>query len=95
MPERDFPHERQPPRDNVTKIVDAAARSLRRTPPANTSNLQLRPNTSSQRKAEPLFTAYLPDIVTSYNSPERKPQKQSGTKFSKTPAGKRKTHHQK
>ena len=95
MPENDFLHERHSPRDNVTEIVDAAARSLRRTPPANTSNMQLRPNTSSQRKAEPLFTAYLPDIVTSYNSPERKPQKQSGMKSSKTPAGKRKTYHQK
>ena len=94
-PENDFLLERQSPHDNVTEIVDAAARSLRRTPAANTSNMQLRPNTSSQRKAQPLFTSHLPDIVTSYNSPERKPQKQSGTKFSKTPAGKRKTHHQK
>ena len=94
-PENDFLQERRSPGDNVTEIVDAAARSLRRTPPANTSNMQLRPNTSSQRKAQPLFTSYLPDIVTRYNSAERKPQKQSGTKFSKTPAGKRKTHHQK
>ena len=95
FPENDFRHERQSPGNNVTEIVEAAARSLRRTPPANTSNMQLRSNTSSQRKAQPLFTSYLPDIVTSYKSPERKPQKQSGTKFSKTPAGKRKTHHQK
>ena len=95
IPENAFLHERQSPGDNVTEIVDAAARNLRRTPPANTSTLQLRPNTSSQRKAEPLFTAYLPDIVKSYNSPEQKPQKKSGTKFSKTPAGKRKTYHQK
>ena len=95
MPENAFLHEIQSPGNNVTKIVDAAARNLRRTPPANTSNMQLRPNTSSQRKAQPLFTSYLPDTVTSYNSPERKPQKQSGTKFNKTPAGKRKTHHQK
>ena len=94
IPENDFLHERQSPRDNVTEIVDAAARTLRRTP-ANTSTMQLRPNTSSQRKAQPLFTSYLPDIVTSYNSPERKTQKQSGRKFSKTPSGKRKTHHQK
>ena len=94
IPENDFLQERQSPGDNVTELVDAAARNLRRTP-ANTSNMQLRPNTSSQRKAQPLFTSYLPDIVTSYNSPERKPQKQSGTKFSETPAGKRKTHHQK
>ena len=93
IPETDFLNERQLPRDNVTEIVDAAARNLRRTPPANTSTMQLRPNTSSQRKAQPLFTSYLPDIVTSYNSPERKPQKQSGTKFSKTPSGKRRTHH--
>ena len=95
IPENAFLHERQSPGDNVTEIVEAAARSLRRTPPADTSNMQLRPNTSSQRKAQPLFTSYLPDIVTNYNSPERKPQKKSGTKFSKTPAGKRKTHHQK
>ena len=92
--ENDFPHEIQSPRDNVTEIVDAAARNLRRTPPANTSNKQLRPNTSSQRKAQPLFTTYLPDIVTNFFSPERKTQKQSGTK-NKTPSGKRKTHHQK
>ena len=76
IPQNDFLHERQSPGDNVTKIVDAAARSLRRTPPANTSTMQLRSNTSSQRKTQPLFTSYLPDIVTSYNSPERKPQKQ-------------------
>ena len=95
IPENGFPHERQSPRDNVTEIVDAAAKNLRRTPPANTSTMQLRPKTSTQRKAQPLFTSYLPDIVTSYNSPERKTQKQSGTKFSKTPSGKRKTHHQK
>ena len=95
LPENDFLHESQLPPDNVTEIVDAAARSLRRTPPANTSNMQIRPNTSSQRKAQPFFTAYLPDVVTGYNSPERKTQKQSGTKFNKTPAGKRKTHHQK
>ena len=95
IPENDFPHERQSPCDNVTEIVDAAARNLRRTPPANTSNMQLRPNTSSQRNAQPLLTTYLPDIITGYNSPGRKTQKQSGTKFSKTPAGKRKTHHQK
>ena len=95
IPENAFLHERQSSGDNVTEIVDAAARSLRRTPPANTSTMQLRPNTSSQRKAQPLFTSYLPDIVTSYNSPERKPQKQSGTKFHKTLSGKRKNHHQK
>ena len=46
IPENDFPHERQSPCNNVTEIVDAAARNLRRTPPANTSNMQLRPNTS-------------------------------------------------
>ena len=72
MPENDFLHERQSPRDNVTEIVNAAARTLRRTPPANTSTMQLRPNTSSQRKAQPLFISCLPDIVTNYNSPERK-----------------------
>ena len=95
IPENAFLHERQSPGDNVTEIVEAAARSLRRTPPANTSNMQLRPNTSSQRKAQPLFTSYLPDIVTSYNSPQRKIEKQSGTNFHKTHSGKRKTHHQK
>ena len=95
IPENAFLHGRQSPWDNVTEIVDAAARNLRRTPPANTSTMQLRPNTTSQRKAQPLFTSYLPDIITSYNSPERKTQNQLGTKFNKTPTGKRKTHHQK
>ena len=88
IPENAFLHERQSPVDNVTEIVDAAARKLRRTPPANTSTMKLRPNTSAQRKTQPLFTSYLPDIVTSYNSPERKTQKQSGTKFNTTPTGK-------
>ena len=95
IPENAFLHGRQSPGDNVTEIVDAAARNLRRTPAANTSTMQLRPNTSSQRKAQPLFTTNLRDIITSYNSPERKTQKQSGTKINKTPTGKRKTHHQK
>ena len=95
IPENAFLHERQSPGDNVTEIVDAAARNLRRTTPANTSTMQLRPNASSQRKAQPLFTSYLPDIVTSFNSSERKTQKHSGTKLQKTPSGKRKTHHQK
>ena len=94
IPENAFLHERQSTRDNVTEIVDAAARNLRTTPPANTSKMQLRPNTSSQRKTQPHFTSYLPDIVTSYNSPERKTQKQSGTKFIKTPTGKQKSHQQ-
>ena len=65
IPENAFLHERQSPGDNVTEIVDAAARNLRRAPPANTSTMQLRTNTSSQRKAQPLFTTYLPDIITS------------------------------
>ena len=95
IPENAFLHERQSPRDNVAEIVDAAAKNLKRTPPANTSTIQLRPKTSTQRQKQPFFTSHLPDIVTSYNSPERKTQKQSGTKFSKTPSGKRKTHHQK
>ena len=89
IPENAFLHERQSPRDNVTEIVDAAARNLRRTPPANTSKMQLRPNTSAQRKAQPLFTTYLHDIITNYNSPERKTHKQSRSKFNKTPTGKR------
>ena len=95
IPENAFLHERHSPADNVIAIVDAAARNLRRTPPANTSAMQLRPNTSSQRRAQSLFTSYLPDIVTSYKSPERKTQNLSGTKFKKTPAVKRKTQHQK
>ena len=37
IPENAFLHERHSPRDNVTEIVDAAARNLRKTPPANTS----------------------------------------------------------
>ena len=92
IPENEILHERLSPRDNVTEIVDAAAVNLSRKPPANTSNMQLRSNTSSQRKIKPLFTSYLPDIVTNYNSPEQKTQKQSGTKFGKIPSGKRKTH---
>ena len=95
IPENAFLHERKLSSDNVTEIVDAAATNLKRTPPANTSQMQLRPNTSSQRKTKPLFTSYLPDIVTNYNSPERTTQKQSGKKFNKTSTGKRKTHHQK
>ena len=94
IPENAFLYERQSPRDKVTEIVDSAARNLMRTPPANTSTMQLRPNTSSQRKALPLFTSCLLDKVTGYNSPERKTQKQSEIKFNKTPTGKRKTHHQ-
>ena len=95
IPENDFPPERQSPGDNITEIVEVAARCLRKTPPANTSTMQLRPNTSSQRKAQPLFASDLPDTLTEYNSPERKTQKQSGTKFHEPPTGKRKTHHQK
>ena len=87
--------ERQSPCDNIMEIVDAAARNLRRTLPANTSKMQSRPNTSSQRKTQPLFTSYLPDIVKTYKSPERRTQKQLGTKFNKIPTGKRKTHNQK
>ena len=95
IPENAFLHEIQSPGNNVTEIVDAAARNLRRTPPANTSTMQLQPNKSSQRKAQLLFMSHLIDIVTSYNSPERKTQKQLGTRFNKIPTGKRKTHHQK
>ena len=57
IPENAFLNERQPPGDNITDIVDAAARNFRKTPPANTSTMQLRPDTSSQRKAQPLFTS--------------------------------------
>ena len=94
IPENAFLHGRQSPRDNVTEIVDAAARNFRRTPPANTSNMQLPAKTSSQRKTQAIFTSYLPDIVPSYKSPEQKTQKQSGINFNKTPTGKRKTHDQ-
>ena len=59
IPENDLLHERQSPRHNVTEIVDAAARNLRRTPPANRCNMQLRPNTSSQREAQPLCTRHI------------------------------------
>ena len=83
IPENASLHEKQSARDNVTEIVDAASRNPRRIPAANTSKMQLRPNTSSHRKSQPLFTSYLPDIVTSYNSPERQTQKQSGTKSKK------------
>ena len=60
IPDTAFRHERQSPRNNVTEVVDAVAGNLKRTPPANTSMLQLRPNTSIQRKAPPLFMSYLP-----------------------------------
>ena len=93
--DNDLLHERKSPRDNVMDILDAAARNLRRTPPANTSNVQLRPNTSSQRKAQPLFTTYLPDIRTHYNSPERKISKQWDAKRIKVSTRKRKMPHQK
>ena len=95
IPDNDLLYERPSPRDNVTAIVDAAARNLRRTPPANTSNMQLRPHTSSQRKAQPLFKTYLPNILTDYNSPERKMSKQSDAKRIKVSAQKRKTPYQK
>ena len=95
IPEDAFLLERHTPCDNVPEIVDAAAKNLRRTPPAKMSKRQLRPNTSSQRKTHPLFTSFLPDLVTSCNSPKRKTQKQSVTKFHKTPTGNRKTNHRK
>ena len=95
FPENDFPHERQSPRGSVTEIVDAATRNLRRTPPADMSKMQLRRNTSSQRKTQPLFTSYLPDIVKSDYSPERKTEKRPGIKLKKTPTGKGKTYDQK
>ena len=40
IPDNYFLHERQSPCDNVTEIMDAAARNLRGTPPANTSTMQ-------------------------------------------------------
>ena len=84
IPGNAFLHERQSPQDNITEIVDAAARNLWRTPPENTATMQLRPNTSSQWRAHPLFTSYLPDILTDCNSPERKFSKQSEAKRIKT-----------
>ena len=77
-------------------IVDAADRNLRRTPPAKTSNMQLRPNTTSQKKAQPLFTTYLPNTLAEYISPERKMSKQSDAKrIKKVSAQKRKMPYQK
>ena len=64
IPDNAFFHARQSPRDNVPEIADAAARNLKRTPPANTSITQLRPNTSAQRKAQPLSGSNIRDIVT-------------------------------
>ena len=78
IPGNAFLQERHSPRDNLTEIVDAAARN-HRTPPANTSKMQIRPNTSTERKAQPLLTSFLLYIVTGYNSPDRKTEKQSGT----------------
>ena len=94
-PENAFLYAIQLPRDNVTGIMDAAARSLRRTAPANTSQMQPRPSTSSQRKAKPLFTSNLPDILTHYNSPARDISKQSDAKRIKSSVQKRKSPHQK
>ena len=85
IPNTAFLHEGQSPRNRNSETVDAATRHLR-TPPANTS---------TQRKAQPIFTSYFPDIVTGYNSPRRKTQQQSGTKLNRTPSHKRKIHHQK
>ena len=95
IPENAFFHKRQSPCNNVKKIVNAAAENFRRTPPANTSTMQLRPNTSSPRKAQPLFTTYLRDIITSYNSPERRISKEWDAKRIKVSTQKRKTLHQK
>ena len=95
MPANAFLYKRQSPRDNVTESVDAAARNLRRILPSNTSKMQLRPNTSSQRKAQPLFTSYLPDMLTDYNSKERKISRKSDAKRVKVSPPKRKTPHQK
>ena len=95
IPGNAFLLERQSPRDNVTEIVDAAARNLRRTPHSSTSKMQLQLNTSSQGKTQPLLTSYLPDILTDYNSPEEKVSKQSDAKRIKSSAQKRKSSHQK
>ena len=69
IPENAFLHERQSPRNNVTELVEAAAENVRKTPPQNTFKMQLRPITSSQREAQPLYTSYLTDILTDYNPP--------------------------
>ena len=94
-PDNDLLHERKSPRDNLTEDEDAAPKNFRRKPPANTSNMQLRFNTSSQRKAQPLFTTYLRDILMEYNSPERKISKQSDAKRIKVSTQTRTTLHQK
>ena len=64
IPENTLLHGRQSPRDNVTEVVDAAARNLRRTPPASTFTMQLRPSTSAQGRTQRQVTSYLPDIIT-------------------------------
>ena len=74
IPENAFLLGRQSPLDNVTEVVDAGART---THLGNMSKRQLRPNTSSQRKTQPLFTTCLLGMLTDYNSPERKVSKQS------------------
>ena len=94
-PDTDFGQKRQSPLNNVTEILDVEARNHRRTLPANTSKMQVRPNTSTHRKSEPLLMSYLPDIVTKNNSPFKKTQKQISTKFNRTNPQKQKTHHQK
>ena len=78
-----------------TEIVHAAARNLRRTPSANTSMMQLRPNTSAQRRTQPLFTSYLSDILTEYNSPEQQISKQSDAERINVSSQKHKPSHQK
>ena len=47
MSKNAFLHRRQPPCDNATEHVETAARSLRKTPPANTSTKDLRSKTST------------------------------------------------
>ena len=69
-------------------------RQRHRTPPANTPTMQVRLNTSAQRKAQQLFTSFLPNIVTEYNSREKKTKKQPDSKFAKVPTQKPMTYHQ-
>ena len=95
IPENAFLHGRQSQRDNITELVDAAAKNLRETPPEDLFKMQLRPITLSQREAQPLYTSYLTDIPTNYNSPERKISGQSDAKRTNISAQKRKTPHQK
>ena len=57
--------------------------------------MQLRPNTSAQRRAPPLFSSYLTDELADYNSPNRKISKRSDAKRIKSSAQIRKSSYEK